>query len=90
MGSFRGGNPLFVLGEIYVVILIIRAVLSWFPYNPNSPFSGVRRVIHVVTEPVLGLFRRIIPPVGMIDISFLVAIIVIELIVFNVLARLPV
>lgn len=90
MGSFRGGNPLFVLGEIYVVILIIRAVLSWFPYNPTSSLNGFRRIIYHVTEPVLGLFRRVIPPIGMIDISFIVALIVIELIVFNVLARLPV
>lgn len=90
MGSFRTGNPLFVLGEIYVVILIVRAVLSWFPYDPSSSLNPFRRVVYQLTEPVLGLFRRIIPPVGMFDVSFLVAIIVVELIVFNVLARLPV
>jgi YggT family protein len=89
-GSFHGGNPLFVLGEIYVVVLILRALLSWFPYDPTSPFNGVRRVVFAVTEPVLAPFRRLIPPIGMFDISFLVAIIVVELIVFDVLARLPI
>jgi YggT family protein len=88
--SFRSGNPLFIAGEIYVVILFARAILSWFPYNPTSPFNPVRRVIFALTEPVLAPFRRIIPPIGMFDISFLVAIIVVQLIVTNVLGRLPI
>lgn len=88
--SFRGGNPLYVLGEIYVLILFGRAILSWFPYNPTSPFNQVRRVVFAVTEPVLAPFRRLIPPIGMIDISFIVAIIVVQLVVQNILGRLPI
>jgi YggT family protein len=88
--TFHGGNFLYVLGQVYVLILVLRAVLSWFPYRPDSPLNPVRRVIFTLTEPVLAPFRRIIPPVGMIDLSFLVAFIVVELIVTNVLARLPV
>ncbi|MBV9660113.1 MAG: YggT family protein [Acidimicrobiales bacterium] len=88
--SFQGGNFLYILGEIYVLILIVRAVLSWFPYDPSSPLNPVRRVVFVITEPVLAPFRRIIPPIGMLDISFLVAIIVVQLIVSNVLGRLPI
>jgi len=84
---FRGGNPLYVLGQIYVLILFARAILSWFPYNPSSPLNGVRRVIFTLTEPVLAPFRRIIPPVGMLDLSFLVAFIVVEAIVQGVLSR---
>jgi YggT family protein len=88
--SFKGGNPLFVLGEIYVLILFVRAILSWFPYSPDSPLNVVRRVVFAITEPVLAPFRRLIPPVGMFDLSFLVAIIVIQLIVVNVLRPLPI
>lgn len=88
--SFRGGNPLYVLGEVYVLILFGRAILSWFPYSPSSPLNPVRRFIITVTEPVLAPFRRLIPPIGMIDISFLVAIIVVQLVVQNVLGRLPI
>jgi YggT family protein len=84
------GNPLYVLGEIYVLILFVRALLSWFPYSEGSPLNGVRRVIYAITEPVLAPFRRLIPPIGMIDISFLVAMIVVQLIVVNVLGRLPI
>jgi YggT family protein len=87
---FRGGNPLFILGEIYVLILFLRAILSWFPFDPSSPLNPVRRIIFTITEPVLAPFRRLIPPIGMLDISFLVAIIVVQLIVSNVLGRLPI
>jgi YggT family protein len=88
--SFHSGNFLYDLGELYVVILFVRAILSWFPYDPSSPLNGVRRVVFAVTEPVLAPFRRIIPPIGMIDISFLVCIIVVQLVVQNVLGRIPV
>ena len=88
--SFHGGNFLYVLGQIYVLILVVRALLSWFPYRPDSPLNPVRRVVFTLTEPVLAPFRRLIPPVGMFDLSFLVAFIVVELIVSNVLARIPI
>ncbi|MDE3203825.1 MAG: YggT family protein [Acidobacteriota bacterium] len=83
-------NFLVIIGELYVVVLFVRAVLSWFPYDPSSPLNPVRKVVFTLTEPVLAPFRRIIPPIGMIDISFLVAIIVVELFVRLVLARIPV
>ena len=68
-------------------MLLARAVLSWFPYSGDSPLNGVRRVIFTLTEPVLAPFRRLIPPIGMIDISFLVAIIAVQVIVSAVLPR---
>lgn len=90
MLSFRGGNVLYDLGQLYVLVLFARAILSWFPYSHDSPLNPVRRVVFILTEPVLAPFRRIIPPVGMFDLSFLVAFIVVELIVQNVFARLPI
>lgn len=82
------GNPLYIIGQIYVLILLLRAVSSWFPENPTSPLRPARRVLVAVTEPVLAPFRRIIPPVGMIDLSFIVAFVVVELIVQGLLSRL--
>ncbi len=90
MLSFRGGNPLYIIGQLYVFVLFARAVLSWFPYSGDSPLNGVRRVIFTLTEPVLAPFRRLVPPVGMLDLSFLVALIVVEVIVQGVLSRLPI
>jgi YggT family protein len=86
--GIASGNPLYVLGQLYVLVLVLRAVSSWFPVSPGSPFAPVIRVLYLLTEPVLIPFRRIVPPVGMFDLSFLVAFIVIEVIVTQVLSRL--
>ncbi len=88
--SFHGSNPLYDLGQIYLLILLVRAVLSWFPYSQDSPLNPVRRVVFTVTEPVLAPFRRIIPPVGMLDLSFLVAFIAVYVVVNFVFARIPI
>jgi len=81
MLSLSFGSPLCAVGQIYVLILIARAISSWFPLSPNSGFIPVVRFLHAVTEPVLAPFRRIIPPMGMFDLSFLLAILVIQIIV---------
>ena len=79
---------LYDLGQLYVLILFVRAILSWFPGSYNSPLNPVRRFVFVVTEPVLRPFRRLIPPVGGLDISFIVAFFVVEIFVQAVLGRL--
>ncbi|HWT83861.1 MAG TPA: YggT family protein [Candidatus Methylomirabilis sp.] len=86
---FRSHHILYDLGEIYLLIMVVRAILSWFPYSSDSPLNPVRRVVLMLTEPVLAPFRRIIPPVGMLDISFLVAIIAVWAFVNFVLAAIP-
>ena len=48
-------------------------MLSWFPIDPRSPFVVI---LHDITEPILGPLRRIVPTVGMIDITPMVAMIV--------------
>jgi YggT family protein len=84
---------LFVAGmvELYVVLLILRAVLSWFPVRPGSPFEKVLRAMDAVTEPVLRPVRRILPPVragGMgIDLSIIVVVLVAEIVVIPLLRR---
>jgi YggT family protein len=88
--SFHGSNPLYDLGQLYLLIMLVRAVLSWFPYSHDSPLNPVRRVVFTLTEPVLAPFRRIIPPVGMLDLSFLVAFIVVYLVVNFIFARIPI
>lgn len=82
------GRALFNLGQLYVLVMIGRAVLSWFPVSSESPLNGVRRVVFALTEPVLAPFRRLIPPVGMFDLSFLVAFFAVELVVSQVFGRL--
>jgi YggT family protein len=58
--------------ELYSFALIGYILLSWFP---NARESGIGRFLATICEPYLEPFRRIIPPLGMIDISPIVAII---------------
>jgi YggT family protein len=57
--------------SIYTVLLIIRILLSWFPNVDwlNPPFS----VLSQLTDPYLNVFRSIIPPLGGIDLSPILA-----------------
>jgi YggT family protein len=83
--SFNLRDPLCALGNLYVLILIARAIFSWFPIRPDSGFAPVVRFLHAVTEPVLAPLRRVIPPLGMFDMSFLVALLGIEFLVVPLL-----
>lgn len=58
----------FLLG-LYVLVVFARVVVSWFPIQPGTVLATVVRVLFDLTEPVLGPLRRIMPPVGMIDLS---------------------
>ncbi|HET9690583.1 MAG TPA: YggT family protein [Acidimicrobiales bacterium] len=91
LGGAGGGGlglVLYDLGRLYLLVLIGRALLSWFPPSYDSPLNGVRRVVFTLTEPVLAPFRRVVPTVGMFDLSFLVAFLVVSAIVNYILPRL--
>lgn len=62
--------------RVYSFGLIIYIFMSWFPGARESSF-GV--MLAKICEPYLEIFRRFIPPLGMIDFSPLVAIIVLQL-----------
>jgi YggT family protein len=54
--------------------IFARAIVSWFPIDPNGP---VVRALDAITEPVLQPLRRVVPRIGMIDITPMVAILLI-------------
>lgn len=62
---------------IFTILILIRMLLSWVP---NPPYDGIGRTlwnfVHEATEWYLRPFRKVIPPIGMIDISGIVALIV--------------
>ena len=57
--------------SIYSTLLIIRVLLTWFPTIDwyNQPFAALSQI----TDPYLNLFRNIIPPLGGIDFSPILA-----------------
>ncbi len=61
-----------LLLQIFIVVLIIRAVLSWFPHEPGSFLAQASSVTVSLTEWALAPIRSIVPQAGMFDLSFLV------------------
>lgn len=63
--------------QIYNVLLIIRVLLTWFPTISwyDQPFAALSQI----TDPYLNLFRSIIPPLGGMDFSPLLALLVLQL-----------
>lgn len=57
---------------LYSFVVIAYILMSWFP---NARESTIGQFIGSIVEPYLAPFRKIIPPLGMIDISPIVAII---------------
>lgn len=58
---------------VYIFALILQAVLSWVsPGGYGNPVAGL---LYSLTEPLLRPLRRIVPPVGMLDLTPMVAII---------------
>jgi YggT family protein len=53
--------------------------LSWFPIRPGTPLASIYGVLHDLTEPVLAPMRRVIPPAGMFDLSFLILFVVLQI-----------
>jgi len=61
---------------LYTILLIINIFMSWVPSIQNSSFG---QMLGKICEPYLEQFRRFIPPFGMIDVSPIVAILVLNL-----------
>ena len=49
--------------QLYLLILLARIVLSWFPSSGSGAMGGVQRFLYGVTEPVLAPLRALLPPV---------------------------
>jgi YggT family protein len=76
---------LHLLIGVYLVVLLVRALSSWFPPPAQgSPILVVLQIVHDLTEPLLAPMRRIIPPAGMFDLSFTVLFFIL-LILFQVI-----
>ena len=69
---------------VYTVLIIANVVLSWIqqfrPLPYNTPLRAVIGFIEESTNPFLNLFRRFIPRLGPLDISPIVAILVLSIV----------
>jgi YggT family protein len=70
------GNLVSLLINVFIYAIFARAILSWL--NPGS-FNATSSVLHSLTEPLLGTCRKFIPDLGGIDLSPLVALMLLQL-----------
>lgn len=64
--------------QIYTLVLIVRVLLSWFP---NLDWGNpILSAISSITDPFLNVFRGIIPPIGGLDVSAIVAFLALQLV----------
>jgi len=61
---------------MYQWMIVAYVLISWFPEYRNSNFY---RTLSNLVEPYISIFRRFIPPLGMFDISTIIALIVLQI-----------
>ena len=68
-------NFLRVFVYLYIFLILAYVVTSWvrLPYSPW--LNRIQRFLYDVCDPYLRLFRRILPPLGPLDLSPMVAVI---------------
>ena len=65
-----------ILCRVLTFAIIFRAILSWFSLRPTNILVVI---LYKVTEPILAPLRRLIPRVGVLDLSPLIAVILLQL-----------
>lgn len=71
-----------LLAQAVTLLMLAYAILSWVA----KPWNQVRMFVDRISEPLLAPIRRVVPLVGMVDISPLILILLVQLIA-NILTR---
>ena len=71
------GGILALLLNLLSLAIIIRALMSWIAPDPRNP---IVKALDAITEPILQPLRQVVPRMGMIDITPMVAIILLQVI----------
>lgn len=66
------------LVDFYAILILVYVLMSWL--HPRGAVYEVYRTLGTLVEPYLGFFRRFIPPMGMMDVSPIAAILVLRLV----------
>ena len=70
------------ISQLLVLLVVVSVILSYF----MDPYHPIRRSIDSVVEPMLAPIRRVVPLIGMLDLSPLILIILLQ-VVSNLIIR---
>ncbi len=76
-GTSPAAQVVCLFATLLVIAVIARALLSWFNLDPRSPLI---QALSAITDPIIEPIRRVMPRLGMIDLSPLVAIILLQVV----------
>lgn len=65
--------------NFYTILIIVYTLMSWFPMR--GMLYDIYRVLASVVEPYVGVFRRFMPPLGGLDFSPFIAILVLQFVI---------
>ena len=66
--------------NLYVLVVVARAISTFFPISSGSPFAPVVDMLYRLTEPVFTPIRRVLPTMGPFDFTPLVVLIGVQII----------
>ena len=69
------------LVQIFIYMIIVRVVLSWFPSTSGGVVARISYFVGRFTEPVLDWTRRVMPRTGALDLSPLVVLLFLQIVV---------
>ena len=76
-----------MLGRFLVILLMVRVIMSWIPFDRDGFFGKIYNIAGIFTEPIVSPIRRLIQrsPLGggMIDFSPMLAFLIIHFISFQ-------
>ena len=79
--GLKAGNPKVIIGfviygalSLLVLLILLRFLSSWFVFTRNTFFGFVKKV----TDPIMLPVQKLIPPIGMFDISAMIVLILIN------------
>lgn len=75
--AFFMGTFISLFAQIVSLSIFIRAIISWFPIGGEHPFVVV---LMQITDPILIPLRRVIPTIGMVDLTPMIAIILLNVV----------
>ncbi|MFQ5557839.1 MAG: YggT family protein [Acidimicrobiales bacterium] len=72
-----------VLLLLYLIAIVARVLLSWFPLDPDGMLATIGGFLYLVTDPVLLPLRRVLPPVRLgsvaLDLSPIIVIVGVQI-----------
>jgi len=74
MGAMLFGGhygPLSMLVQLYILMIFVYVLSTWVP---EWRYQNWHRTLGTICDPFLSMFRRIVPPMGMMDLSPMIAI----------------